>query len=45
MTTLPMLPSASLNSVGAPEMHFAAQYPARTCPCERFTFVLADAGA
>jgi hypothetical protein len=45
MATQSMLPSASLNSVGVLELHFAAQYPARTCPCQRFAAALAVAGA
>jgi len=33
-----MWPSASRNSVGAPDViDFAAQYPACLCPCQRFT--------
>src|SRR5207253_253419 len=35
-------PSASPYSVGAPERDFAAEYPACTFPCQRFTLVLAD---
>jgi len=45
MATLSMLPSAKGNGVGVLEMHFAAQYPARTCPCQRFAAALADVGA
>ena len=38
-----MLPSASPYSVGIPELgHFAAEYPARTFPCQRFDAALAD---
>jgi hypothetical protein len=42
-----MSPSAYLHGVGIPEfsVDFAAQYPARTLPCQRFTGVLAGAGA
>jgi len=34
----PVLPSVSSDSVGAPDYSktYAAQYPARTCPCQRF---------
>src|SRR5439155_12606997 len=37
-------PSAYLHGVGTPEwfMDFAAQYPARSFPCQRFAPVLAD---
>ena len=39
-------PSAFSYSVGVPEeVSFAAQYPARTCPCQRFDAVLADRSA
>ena len=39
-------PSASPYSVGTPEeMSFAAEYPARTCPCQRFDAVLSGRSA
>jgi len=41
-----MLPSASFHGVGTPNLvNFAAQYLARTYPCQRFTSTLADVGA
>jgi len=48
-----MLPSAFPQGVGPSKFlqlalqvsYFAAQYPARTYPCRRFTPVLADDGA
>jgi hypothetical protein len=42
-----VLPSACDHSVGTPELSkdFAAQYPARTYPCQRFTPDLAIDGA
>lgn len=43
MSTYRMLPSAFSYSVGAPKWaSFAAQYLARTCPCQRFGAVLTD---
>jgi hypothetical protein len=52
MAVHPVLPSACTYGVGIPKylplarqgMHFAAQYPACTSLCQRFAFVLADAG-
>jgi hypothetical protein len=49
MAAHPVLPSAYLHSVGTPEypelaprgMDFAAQYPARAYPCQRFAADLA----
>jgi len=42
----PMLPSASFHSVGIPEnICFAAEYPARTFPCQRFVAALASGSA
>ena len=41
-----MLPSASPYSVGVPEdTFFAAEYPARTFPCQRFAAALASDSA
>ena len=41
-----VLPSAYLYSVGALEYkHFAAQYPARGFPCQRFAAALTSASA
>jgi hypothetical protein len=41
-----MVPSAYPHCVGAPEMgSFAAQYPARTYPCQRFDAALAGDSA
>ena len=41
-----MEPSAFSSSVGVPEEGtFAAQYPARTYPCQRFDAVLAGSSA
>jgi hypothetical protein len=52
MAVHPVLPSAYTYGVGIPKylplarqgMHFAAQCPACTSLCQRFAFVLADAG-
>ena len=46
----PVLPSAYTYGVGIPKylslsrqgMHFAAQYPVCTYPCQRFAFVLTE---
>ena len=45
--TLPtVLPSAPVNSVGTPNHpDFAAQWPAYTYPCQRFTDALTNASA
>jgi hypothetical protein len=41
-----MLPSDSVHIVGARDSFvFAAQYPAYTCPCQRFTPALTNDGA
>ena len=41
-----MLPSATPYSVGIPEeLSFAAEYPARTFPCQRFDAALASGSA
>jgi hypothetical protein len=41
-----MVPSVYPKSVGVPEcVSFAAQYPARTFPCQRFDVVLANNSA
>jgi hypothetical protein len=41
-----VLPSAFSYSVGIPkQVPFAAQYPARTFPCQRFAAFLADSSA
>lgn len=48
-----MLPSANLHGVGTPKgltlaregMDFAAQYPARTFPCQRFAPALTGSDA
>ena len=41
-----MLPSASPYGVGVPEdCAFAAEYPARTFPCQRFDAALASGSA
>ena len=46
ISTHRMWPSASPYSVGTPEkIAFAAEYPARTYPCQRFATVLADSHA
>jgi hypothetical protein len=46
MTVRAVLPSAFLYSVGAPDIqHFAAQYPARRFPCQRFDADLASGDA
>jgi hypothetical protein len=46
MTVPAVLPSALLHSVGAPVIqHFAAQYPARRFPCQRFDAALASDAA
>lgn len=53
MASCPVLPSAILHDVGTPKdlsltregMDFAAQYPARTFPCQRFAPALADSDA
>ena len=51
MATHPVWPSASPYERRHPEVpgsqrsNFAAQYPACTFPCQRFTGVLADVGA
>ena len=53
LATHPILPSAYTYCVGTPEglglspegMDFAAEYPARTFPCQRFTSVLTGSGA
>jgi hypothetical protein len=41
-----MLPSAFSYSVGIPEeLSYAAQYPARTFPCQRFDAALSSGSA
>jgi hypothetical protein len=53
LATHPILPSAYSYGVGTPEglgrepegMDFAAQYLARTFPCQRFTAALTGRGA
>ena len=46
MTVQSMWPSASLDGVGTPDEHdFAAQYPARACPCQRFAAALTSDNA
>jgi hypothetical protein len=51
MATLPVWPSVVLQDVGTPEyplsrgMDFAAQYPACTSPCQRFTATVTRTGA
>jgi hypothetical protein len=53
MAVYPVLPSACLHGVGIPEflplaqqvMYFAAQYPTRTFPCQRFDAALASGSA
>jgi hypothetical protein len=46
ISALPILPSAFSYSVGIPEdLSFAAEYPARTFPCQRFDAALADGSA
>jgi hypothetical protein len=47
LATHTMWPSACVHGVGTPELstNFAAQYPARTFPCQRFTGDLAVDGA
>ena len=46
MTVRAVLPSAFLYSVGAPDIqHYAAQYPARRFPCQRFDAALASDAA
>jgi hypothetical protein len=42
-----MWPSAYLHGVGTPKgfMYFAAQYPARAFPCQRFAVVVTHADA
>jgi hypothetical protein len=47
LATRSVWPSACLHGVGTPEWSkvFAAQYPARTFPCQRFTPALTDNGA
>jgi hypothetical protein len=53
MTTRSVLPSACYYSVGTPEglvlshegVYYAAQYPARTFPCQRFAPALASSDA
>jgi hypothetical protein len=41
-----MLPSAFSYSVGIPEeLSYAAEYPARTFPCQRFDAALASGSA
>lgn len=49
MTRLAVLPSACPYCVGTPKLFpsgdFAAQYPARSSPCQRFAYALADAHA
>jgi hypothetical protein len=53
MAVHPVLPSALLHGVGIPEylllaqqgMHFAAQYPTCTFPCQRFDAALASGSA
>jgi hypothetical protein len=50
MAAAPVLPSASLHGLGTPDdpqlaprgMDFAAQYPARAYPCQRFAHTLTD---
>jgi hypothetical protein len=46
MSMRPMLPSASSDSVGVPKLvSFAAEYPARTYPSQRFATFLAESHA
>ena len=46
MSTRPVWPSASPYSVGTPEEgSFAAEYPARTYPCQRFDAALTGGSA
>jgi hypothetical protein len=53
MATRQVWPSAFLHGVGTPKwprlapwvIYFAAQYLARTSPCQRFTLALASDGA
>jgi hypothetical protein len=46
ITVPAVLPSAFLYSVGAPDIqHYAAQYPARRFPCQRFDAALASDAA
>jgi hypothetical protein len=46
MSARPMLPSASSYGVGIPkEGSFAAEYPARTFPCQRFVAARASGSA
>ena len=41
-----MLPSVLVDAVGTPDFHsFAALYPARMFPCQRFANGLTDTGA
>jgi hypothetical protein len=40
-----MGPSASPYSVAVPELFYAAEYPARTFPCQRFDAALASGSA
>ena len=46
MARRPMLPSASLRSVGTLNVHiFEARYSARMSPCQRFAAALTGANA
>ena len=46
MAIPPVLPSASPYSVGTPEQSsFAAEYPARPYPCQRFSAALTNGSA
>ena len=47
ITICSVLPSVPYDAVGPPEVYFtfAAQYPARTSPCQRFAFALANNNA
>jgi hypothetical protein len=53
MAVHPVLPSDNLQSVGIPKylllaqqgIHFAAQYPTYTSPCQRFDAALASGSA
>jgi hypothetical protein len=46
ISALPILPSAFSYNVGVPEeFSFAAEYPARTFPCQRFDAALTSGSA
>ena len=47
ITICSVLPSVPYDAVGPPKFifTFAAQYPARTSPCQRFAFALANNNA